>query len=158
MSKPKCRSGSSKQIGTISGIQIDRQKIPKGAFWESFDEHSAVEWVAGALLESRYGRTKLESLRESGDDPEFDFVFIDTFHIDKDQSSDIAAFALHNFLHGKHMKGDLNNGCWHFLSVAYVLSEEPKEVVHMNKRKRGGDQNHHEVSPFLRNVFFRIQH
>ncbi|KAL7535676.1 hypothetical protein ACHAXR_006662, partial [Thalassiosira sp. AJA248-18] len=144
----------------ISGIQINRQKIPNGCFYETFDEHSAdLEWVVGTLLENRYGRTKLASLREAGDDPEFDFFFIETFHIDEDQPSDVATFALRNFLQSQHIKGNLNYGCWHVSSIAYVFSDDPREEGQgTNKRKRGNDAQsiaQREVIPFLRNGFFQ---
>mmetsp|Transcript_4513 Transcript_4513/g.8040 ORF Transcript_4513/g.8040 Transcript_4513/m.8040 type:complete len:462 (+) Transcript_4513:103-1488(+) len=151
------RAGTSKQIGTISGIRIDRQKIPERAFCQTFDEHSAdLEWVAGSLLENRYGRTKLSSLRDAGDDPEFDFFFMETFHIDGDQPSEVATLALHNFLQSEHIKGNLDHGCWCVSSIAYVMSEDPKEEVQGSKRKRGNDDsNYHGVIPFLRNGFFQ---
>ena len=87
---------------------------------------------------------------------EFNFFYIDTYQIDDDQSCDVATYALRKFLHGKHMKGDLNYGCWCVSSIAYVLSEEEEEVSNgQGKRKRGDDTKYHEVIPFLRNGFFQ---
>ena len=84
-------SAAKKIIGEISGIKVDRQKIPDGCFWETFDEHSGeMEWVAGSLLENKRGRTTLTSLRQAGDDPEFEFFLIQHFRIidnDNDESN-----------------------------------------------------------------------
>ncbi|KAL7535584.1 hypothetical protein ACHAWF_005206 [Thalassiosira exigua] len=128
-------SREGKRIGTISGIRVDRQKIPTNAFWETFDEHSAdLEWIGSTLLENRYGRTNLVSLREADDDPEFDFMYIDSFHVDADQPGDVATHALRKFIHGKHGKGTVAYGLWSVSSFAYVLSGQ-REVHGVGKRR-----------------------
>jgi len=67
-----------KKIGSIGGISIDRQKIGENSFYTTFDEHSGdLEWIGSTLLENRLGRTKLQSLRDAGDDMEFNFFYID---------------------------------------------------------------------------------
>lgn len=87
-----------KEIGVIGGIQVDRQRIGENSFHMTFDEHSGdLEWVGSTLLENRYGRTKLQSLRDAGDDMEFDFFYIDTFYIDANESGDVATHALRKF-------------------------------------------------------------
>lgn len=141
--------GISKSIGTISGISIDRQAIPEHCFYETFDEHSAtMEWIAGSLLENRYGRTTLQSLRNGGDDPEFDFFLMQQFDIDCSQPSDVAAFALRKFLQSKEIRGELQYDVWRVSSIAYALSEFPND-----QSKRIEVQN--EAIPFLRNGFFQ---
>jgi hypothetical protein len=64
-----------REIGSISGIAINRQKVPENCFVQALDEYTSgkMEWVAGDLLENIQGRTTLQSLRDGGDDPEFDF-------------------------------------------------------------------------------------
>ena len=106
--------GTAKAIGKIHAVLVNRQRIPDNCFWETFDDHSAtMEWVGTSLMENRYGRTNLESLREC-DDPEFYFMLISSFHVYHD-SSDVAAAALHKFLHDSTIKGNLNYGCGVFL-------------------------------------------
>jgi len=144
------KPAAEKLIGEISGFQVNRHTIPTGCFWETFDEHSAdMEWVAGSLLENKYGRTKLLSLREAGDDPEFDFFFIQNFRIDKNESCDVATFALRKFLYSKQIKGDIDYGCWCVSSVAFVLSGDG------NNSSERRSNRYHESIPFLRNGFFQ---
>jgi hypothetical protein len=75
-----------REIGSISGIAINRQKVPEHCFVQALDEYSSgkMEWVAGDLLENVFGRTTLQSLRDGGDDQEFDFFLLDSFHLDDD--------------------------------------------------------------------------
>ena len=154
------------QIGSISGIEVDRQNIGENSFHTTFDEHSSnLEWVGSTLLENRYGRTKLQSLRDAGDDMEFNFFLVESFYIDANQSCDVATFALRKFLHGEHIRGDLQYDCWRNSSVAYVLSAEndhleDESTTTGGKRKRDENDNvtnnnHHEIIPFLRNGFFQ---
>ena len=147
------------KIGSISGTSVDRQKVPDNVFWECFDEHSGkMEWVAGSLLEKKLGRPKLLSLLEAGDDAEFNFFLMESFVIDKTQSLDVATAALRKFLHGDHIKGNFNYGCWGVSSIAYVLNYNPEEISG-SKRKRGDDEKvdwyFRESIPFLRNGFFQ---
>lgn len=146
------RSGITKRIGEISGIKVDRQKIPTGCFWETFDEHSAeMEWIAGTcLLENKYGRPTLQSIHDAGDEPEYNFLLIQSFRIDENQqgcNSDVATIALRKFLYSEHIKG-------HFLcrvsSIAYELSGNINSSNNNNTE-------YHESVPFLRNSFFQDQ-
>lgn len=125
------------KIGSIRAVLVDRQSVPERCFYSSFDEHSAdLQWIGCALMEPRYGRTKLQSLAEY-DDPEFDFMYISHFHVDDEyknvvvggvsSSSDVAAIALRQFLHHPFVSGQLQYGCWKVSSVAYVL--DPLEAM-----------------------------
>lgn len=155
------------KIGGIEAVLVDRQKIPDHCFYEAFDELSAdMEWVGTSLLENRYGRTKLQSLREY-DDPEFDFMFIRSFHVNddcrKDGNTDIASAALRKFLFDpSYIKGQLNYGCWQVSSAAYVtklVNEATMNEPTDRKRKRGDDDEDElarmDAMPFLRNGFFQ---
>jgi hypothetical protein len=90
------RSGITKRIGEISGIKVDRQKIPTGCYWETFDEHSAeMEWIAGTcLLENKYGRPTLQSIHDAGDEPEYNFLLIQSFRIDENNKAVIVMLQL----------------------------------------------------------------
>lgn len=159
----------SKLIGEIQATLVDRQKIPEGCFHVTFDEHSAdMEWVGCTLLENRYGRTMLESLREH-DLREFDFMYISSFGVNHD-SPDVAAAALYKFLHDPEIKGDLEFGCWRVSSAAYVLpgcssADDETNSAGKNsndrKRKRDADCNaqamQQQAEPFLRLGFFQDQ-
>eukprot|EP00978_Attheya_sp_CCMP212_P016274 scaffold42485_cov50-Attheya_sp.AAC.5 len=162
---------TNKAIGEISGIAINRQKIPENCYWESFDEHSAtMEWVASNLIENRHGRTTLKSLRDAGDDPEFDFFLMENFRMDENQHSDVATFALRKFLRSKEIKGNSQyNDVWFVSSMAYVLSagQSPNDNDTESTGKRKRDESntgssttdtkhqYHESIPFLRNGFFQ---
>lgn len=160
------QEGTAKAIGEISGIAINRQAIAEKCFLETFDAHSAdMEWVASALLENRYGRTKLKSLRGAGDDPEFDFFLMQKFWVDSDQSCDVATIALRKFLRSDRIYGHLNFGCWRVSSIAFVLSAHSNDGSENSEsgRKRKRDTNsgnasqdrYKEAIPFLRNGFFQ---
>lgn len=91
-----------KTIGTISATLVNRQAIPENCFYETADEHSSdMQWIVCALLENRFGRTKLQSLVES-DHTEFDFMYISTFHVD----CSVGAIALQKFLRHPFIRGD----------------------------------------------------
>lgn len=57
-----------KAIGKISGTIIDRQVIPEYGFYDVMDCSGELDYVGATLFESRFGRTKLQSLREQADD------------------------------------------------------------------------------------------
>jgi hypothetical protein len=105
-----------KKIGSIAATVVNRQRIPKHAFMSAYDGHSGdMQWVGVALFEPKYGRTKLQSLVQY-DDPEFDFVYIESFHIDdeykRNGASDVGAAALRLFLFHPVIKGNLDHGLW----------------------------------------------
>ncbi|KAL7453482.1 hypothetical protein ACHAWC_008598 [Mediolabrus comicus] len=151
-----------KELGGISGVSVNRQAIGTHGFFETFDEHSGdLEWVGCSLLENKYGRTRLQSLREAGDDPEFDFFLIESFWIDQDQDDPcaLATFALRKFLHSDMIKGNLPYGCWNVSSIAYALHDFGEDEQHSGsgKRKREDDgrPSYEEAIPFFRNGFFQ---
>ena len=166
--------GTAKAIGSIHATLVNRQAIPENCFYEVFDEHSsAMEWVGCSVLENRYGRPNLQSLREC-DDPEFDFMYISSFDIIHNgegtySSSDVASAALYKFLHDpKYIKGVLDYGCWRVSSAAYILSTPPSSANSSGgeanqasrKRKHTGEAPEADVvreqaEPFLRNGFFQ---
>ena len=114
-----------KAVGFIEAIIVDRQSIPERLFYSAFDSHSSsLQSIGCKLLEPRSGRTNLVSLAE-WDDPEFDFMLIDKFHVDdayklSGSSSDVAAKALHQFLHHPFIKGS-DGELWNVSSVAYEV-------------------------------------
>ena len=100
------------KIGSIEATMIDRQRIPDGYFLSACDGHSGdLQHMGCTVYESRYGRTKLESLADC-DDPEFDIVYIHSFHVHDEHkaNSDVATTALHQFLHHPFIKGNSNFG------------------------------------------------
>lgn len=154
-----------KELGGISGVSVNRQAIGTHGFFETFDEYSGdLEWVGCSLLENKYGRTRLQSLRQAGDDPEFDFFLIESFWIDQDQDDPcaLATFALRKFLHSDMIKGNLSYGCWSVSSIAYALHDFGEGEQHCpgsgsGKRKREDDDRpcYDEAIPFFRNGFFQ---
>lgn len=152
-----------KELGGISGVSVNRQAIGNNGYFATFDEYSGeLEWVGCSLLENKLGRTRLQSLRDAGDDPEFDFFLIESFWIDQNQDDPcaLATFALRKFLHSDIIKGNLSYGCWNVSSIAYALhdfGEEQHEGSGSGKRKREDDGRlcYDEAIPFFRNGFFQ---
>jgi hypothetical protein len=121
------QSTEKKKIGRIDAILVNRQRIAEHCFYKAFDSHSSgMQWIGCAVMENRRGRSKLQSLVEY-DDPEFDFMYIETFHIDDEYkqngSSDVEAKALRLFLHHSFIKGENveHDDCWKVSSAAYAL-------------------------------------
>lgn len=114
------------KAGSMHATVIDRHKIPNRCFYSAFDAHSStLQWVGSALMEPRYGRTRLQSLAEH-DDPEFDFMLIDQLHLDdvehKNNNSDIATEALRQLLHHPFVRGQPQiAGQWMVSSAAFEL-------------------------------------
>jgi hypothetical protein len=157
-----------KQVGGITGVSVNRQAIGYNGFFEAFDEYSSeLEWVGCSLLENKRGRTRLNSLRAAGDDPEFDFFLIESFWIDQDLEDPcvVATFALRKFIYSDVIKGNYSYGTWGVSSIAYALhdfgfSEEDQQDQTFSgtsgKRKRcDGEGCYDEAIPFLRNEFFQ---
>jgi len=137
------------KAGSISGTIVNRQKIPERYFLSAMDDHSSdLQYVAVSLFEPRLGRTKLQSLRDGGDDNEFDFLYISTMHVEDQHkekgSSDVGAFALRQLLHHPFIKGRAAHGCWSVSSCIYILdpyeamTKEEKEKVKSEERKEFG--------------------
>ena len=151
-------NGRKNEVGGITGVSVNRQAIGDHGFFQEFDEHSGeLEWVGCSLLENKQGRTRLKSLRDAGDDPEFDFFLIESFWIDQDQEDacDLATCALRKFIHSDVIKGNLRFGAWCVSSVAYALHEVDSSSESSGKRKRGDGLSYDEAIPFLRNGFFQ---
>eukprot|EP00986_Skeletonema_menzelii_P008611 scaffold3686_cov149-Skeletonema_menzelii.AAC.1 len=152
-----------KELGGISGVSVNRQAIGEHGYFSTFDEYSGdLEWVGCSLLENKLGRTRLQSLRQAGDDPEFDFFLIESFWVDQDQHDPcaLATFALRKFLHGDIIKGKLDYGCWHVSSIAYALhdfdeQQQPGSGTGKRKREDDGRPCYDEAIPFFRNGFFQ---
>ena len=90
------------KIGKISAILMDRNAIPEQCIYQVADEHSSeLQWVVCALLENRFGRTKLETL-VGDDDSDAAFLYIQRFHVDdsykQNGDSDVGSIALYKFL------------------------------------------------------------
>ena len=152
-------NGRKKELGRISGVSVNRQAIGDHGFFEAFDEYSGeLEWVGCSLLENKRGRTRLQSLRAAGDDPEFDFFLIESFWIDQDHVEDpcaLATFALRKFLYSNVIKGNHQFGTWGVSSIAYALQNIDSSSESSGKRKRDDGPSYDEAIPFLRNGFFQ---
>lgn len=128
------------KAGKISGTRVDRQKLPERYFLSAMDGHSGdLQYVGVSIFEPRYGRTKLRSLRDGGDDMEFDFLYIDTFHVDPKYrtggSSDVGAYALRKLLHHPYLKGRAaTHGCWAVSCCIYIL--DPYEAMTAEEKSR----------------------
>lgn len=77
-------------------------------------------------------------------DPEFDFLLIQNFRIDKEQSCEVATVALRKFLFSDSIKGNLDCNCWGVSFIAYELN-----------RNNSNESEYLESVPFLRNGFFQ---
>jgi hypothetical protein len=116
------------------------------------------------LLENRYGRTQLQSLKDD-DDQESSFMYIQTFHIDdeykQNENSDIGATALRQFLHHPFIKGNGDGEeWWNVSSAAYVL--DPTEAMTASARNAEHPEEQEQdrlsrsdANQFLRNGFFQ---
>ena len=132
-----------KKAGNISGTRVNRSKIPERYFLGAMDGHSGdLQYVGVTIFEPRYGRTQLRSLRDGGDDMKFDFLYIETFHIDPQYrtignvscSSDVGTYALQKLLHHPYIKGQANNGSWGVSSCIYIL--DPYEAMTDKEKSR----------------------
>ena len=128
------------KAGKISGTRVDRQKLPERYFLSAMDGHSGeLQYVGVSIFEPRYGRTKLRSLSDGGDDMEFDFLYIDKFHVDPrykaNESSDVGAYALRKLLHHPYLKGRaFEHGIWSVSSCIYIL--DPYEAMSAEEKSR----------------------
>jgi hypothetical protein len=133
------------KAGKISGTRVDRERIPERHFLGAMDGHSGdLQYVGVSIFEPRRGRTKLRSLFEAGDDTtEFDFLYIDTFHVDPQYrangSSDVGAYALRKLLYHPYIKGQAGtwaaeHGLWAVSSVIYIL--DPYEAMTAEEKSR----------------------
>ena len=125
------------KAGKISGTRVDRQKLPERYFLSAMDGHSGeLQYVGMSIFEPRYGRTKLRSLFDGGDDMEFDFLYIDKFHVDPryraNGSSDVGAYALRKLLHHPYIKGRAAE--WSVSSCVYIL--DPYEAMSAEEKSR----------------------
>ncbi len=90
---------------------------------------SDLQYVVVVIFEPRYGRTRPRSLRDGGDEMEFDFLYIETFHVDPQCrtnsnvscSSDIGTYALRKLLHHTYIKGRANCDCLGLSCCIYIL-------------------------------------
>ena len=140
------------KAGKISGTRVNRQKLPERYFLSAMDGHSGdLQYVGVSVFEPRYGRTKLRSLRDGGDDMEFDFLYIDTFHVDPQYrtggSSDVGAYALRKLLHHPYLKGRAaTHGCWAVSCCIYILdpyeamTAEGKSIIEAEDRRESERQ------------------
>ena len=95
---------------------------------------------------------KIQSLSNTGDDTEFNFFFIDEFHIDTKQSFDVYTFALRKFFQGEHAKINLDRGFWINSCIACDVSErELSDALNGNIERN----EFHKVVPTLINGFFQ---
>lgn len=128
------------KAGKISGVIVDRQKIPERHFLSAMDGHSGdLQYIGVSVFEPRLGRTKLRSLRDGGDDDEFDFLYISTFHVEHEYkqngSSDVGTYALRKLLHHSYIKGRAAAmGCWSVSCCIYIL--DPYEAMSREEKER----------------------
>ncbi|KAL7531937.1 hypothetical protein ACHAXR_004315 [Thalassiosira sp. AJA248-18] len=148
-------SSQNENAGSISAVIVHRQIIPERMFLSAMDGHSAeMQWLAVSLFEPRLGRTKLTSLRDHGDDDEFDFMYIESIHVDdrykQDGNSDVGAYALRKLLHDPYVKGrayeNTGGDCWSVSSCIYILdpydgmSKEVKERIKAEEESESESQ------------------
>ena len=136
------------KAGSISGVIVDRQKIPERYFLSTMDGHSGdLQYVGVSVFEPRLGRTKLKSLRDGGDNEEFDFLYISSMHVDDQYkangSSDVGAFALRQLLHHSYIKGRATHGCWKVSSCVYIL--DPYEAMTREAKERVQNEDRREI-------------
>ena len=127
----------STQAGTIDGTIVNRQKIPNNGFLSAMDGHSGdLQYIGVSLFDAKRGRTILNSLREGGDDDEFDFMYISSICLEEQYktSSDVGAFALRKLLHHPYVKGQCGFGCWRVSSCVYIL--DPYEAMSKEEKIR----------------------
>jgi len=160
-----------KKVGSISAVLVARQRIPEKYFMSAMDGHSGeLQWIGVTLFESRFGRTKLSSLMNY-DDPEFNFMYIQVFHIDDEYktNADIGASALRQLLSHPFIGGDKNPP--YLSSAIYVLDphEQMSALEHAERKAKmkqaleptqaENDQiaqwARADANPFLRNGFFQ---
>jgi hypothetical protein len=127
------------KAGKIEGTIVNRQKIPNRYFLSAMDGHSGdLQYIGTSIFEPKRGRTILKSLRDGGDDDEFDFMYISSICIEDQykKSSDVGAFALRKLLHHPYVKGRSidRNGCWRVLSCVYIL--DPYEAMSKEQKIR----------------------
>ena len=150
-------------VGLISVITVNRQVIPSNGFFMAFDEHSSImEWVGCTLMENRYGRTTLQSLR-GHDDPEYDFMLVDCFDIKIDHCDalDVKTKVLHKFLRSEHVVGH-DDYDWDVSYMAYVLPlyehvhgfQSPSPENQKFASDSALDHYIQEAIPFVPNGFF----
>lgn len=148
--------------GTISGTRVNRQKIPERYFLSAMDGHSGdLQYVGVSIFETRYGRTKLLSLREGGDAMEFDFLYISTFHVDPQYrvngSSDVGAYALRKLLYHPYIKGRAitSHGCWAVSCCIYIL--DPYEAMSAEEKSRAEAEDRRERERQIQSMFGRTR-
>ena len=137
-----------KAAGNVRGTIVDRKKIPERCFYSVMDDHSAdMQYVAVSLFEPRYGRSKLQSLVQEGDDMKCDFLYISSLRVNQEfrtnGSSNVGTYALRKLLHHPFIRGPVGP-CygWAASSCIYILESKNAE-----------SRNH--AIQFLRNGFFQ---
>lgn len=104
------------------------------------DSHSGdLQCISVSIFEPWFGRTKLRSLFDGGDDMEFNFLCIDTFHVDPqcqaNGSSDVGVHALRKLLHHPCLKGlAATDGCWAVSCCVRIL--DPYEAMTAEEKSR----------------------
>ena len=130
------------KAGTIEGTIVNRQKIPNSYFLSAMDGHSGdLQHIGTSIFEPKRGRTILNSLRDGGDDDEFDFMYISSICIEDQykKSSDVGAFALRKLLHHPYVKGRSSDridrhGSFRVSSCVYIL--DPYEAMSKEEKIR----------------------
>lgn len=134
-----------KAIGKISGTIIDREAIPEYGFYDVMDYSSELDYVGASLFERRLGRTKLQSLREQGDDSEFDILYIDSIAINQEYtakgSSDVGSYALRKLLYHPYIRG------------GHYLAWKCSCCIYLLQNTTPASRNH--AIQFLRNGFYQ---
>ena len=137
-----------KLAGTVRGKIVNRNKIPEGFFYSVMDGESAdMQYISVSLFEPRYGRSKLQSLVQEGDDMKCDFLYISSLRVNQEfrtnGSSNVGTYALRKLLHHPFIRGNASRyGAWSTSSCIYILESKNAE-----------SRNH--AIQFLRNGFFQ---
>lgn len=145
------------KAGTISGTVVNRQRIPERHFLSAMDGHSGdLQDVGVSIFEPRYGRTKLRSLVNGGDDMEFDFFYISKLHVEpqykQNGSSDVGAYALRKLLYHSYIKGASASkyGCWSVSCCIYIL--DPYEAMSIEEKERIEAEDRRESEREMRSL------
>ena len=170
-----------KTVGSISAVIIDRKKIPEDLFLSAMDGHSGeMQLIAVSLFEPHWARTKVQSLKDAGDEEKFPVMYIESMHVDDEfkeggQNSDVATYALHQLLHDPYVQKRKVSSCMYILDPTEAMTRQEKEQNESNRRWRGDDEPETEEStrieeeeeqrmnqyarldanPYLRNGFYQ---
>jgi len=101
-------------------------------FLSAMDGYSQeLQYIGVSLFEPRLGRTKLVSLRDGGDDDEYDFMYIKEIQIDdhfkQEGASDVGAYAIRQLLHHPNLQSI--SSCIYILDPYEGMTQEVRDRI-----------------------------